>query len=68
MLDKAAKIDPEDVASAALLRIKEEREVDKNMAEIVRSNAENRTNVPRIRGVKGRISEAKLVALYNKFR
>ena len=68
VLDKSAKIEAGDVASAALLRIQEEKEVDKQMAEIVRSNVQNRTSVPAVRQIKGRISEHKLVAMYNKFR
>lgn len=68
VLDKSAKIEAGDVASAALLRIQEEKEVDKQMAEIVRSNIQNRTSVPTVRQIKGRISEHKLVAMYNKFR
>lgn len=42
--------------------------MDRKMAEIVQSNIKNRTQVPQIRAVKGRISEAKLVAMYNRFR
>eukprot|EP00388_Colpodella_angusta_P026834 GDKK01007238.1.p1 GENE.GDKK01007238.1~~GDKK01007238.1.p1 ORF type:complete len:177 (-),score=17.82 GDKK01007238.1:59-589(-) len=68
VLDKTSKIQPGDVASAALLRIQEEKEMDKKMAEIALNNMQNRTAVPQIRAVKGRISEAKLVAMYNKFR
>jgi len=68
ILDKTSKIQPGDVASAALLRIQEEKEMDRKMAEIVQSNIQNRTQVPQIRAVKGRISEAKLVAMYNRFR
>ncbi len=68
VLDKSAKIEPGDVASAALLRIQEEKEVDKQMAEIVRNNIQNRTSLPAVRQIKGRISEHKLVAMYNKFR
>lgn len=68
VLDKSSKIQPGDVASAALLRIQEEKEMDRKMAEIVQSNIQNRTQVPQIRAVKGRISEAKLVAMYNRFR